>query len=301
VSGPDKYKILKAVADRANQKQPDEIHLLAALNPQWSNPVAIEGYVAGLRSLGFVDAGIYSVDVLPVVLQFFLKEGDRMYAVVYEHPKAGIWINLVALFEDGTSITFTSTQDRGLETRPGHPTIHVPGATAQQLYSAALAHCPAGARKLLTPESIIKQFEKAWIDGIQWRKSRGGISATEVASVILSRGGQPTRVLRPERVQYIGEQDGGPERELKTAVSKVFDSYPGVTKAYLVRVKYDESAEVNVALCLQSSVREMKLVDEIRSAFKALFRLGEHLDIMFVTPAEAQRIEGVCFSFFSRG
>ena len=297
----DKYKLLKAVAQRAGQKQPDEIHLIPAADHQWTNPVAIEGYAAGFRSVGFTDTGTYTIDVLPAVVHFLLKESERMYAVIYEHPKAGAWINIVVLFEDGTSMTFTSTQDRGLETRPGHPTIHVPGATAQQLYSTALAHCPAGARKPLMPESIVQQFEKAWADGIQWRKSRDGISATEVASVILSRGGQPTRVLRPERVHYIREQDGAPERELKAALSKTFDSYAGVTKAYLVQVKYDESAETSVSLCLQSTAREMKLVDGMRTAFKSLFRLGEHLDIMFVTPAEAQRIETVCPPFFTRG
>ena len=72
--------------------------------------------------LGFADAGIYTVDVLPVGLQFLLNSSERMYAVIYEHPKAGIWINFVVLFEDETSVTFTNTQDRGLEKRPGYPT-----------------------------------------------------------------------------------------------------------------------------------------------------------------------------------
>src|SRR5438034_6276192 len=54
-----------------------------------------------------------------------------MYAVIYEHPKAGIWINFVVLFQDGSSITFTNTQDRGMEKRPGHPTLHVVGGRRQ--------------------------------------------------------------------------------------------------------------------------------------------------------------------------
>ena len=46
----------------------------------------------------------------------------------------------------------------------------------------------------------------------------------EAASVVLSRGGQPTRVVRPERIQYIAEQDGPPERQLKEALKKL-DTY----------------------------------------------------------------------------
>jgi hypothetical protein len=298
---PDKYKILKAIAEKASQKQPDEIHLIPAPSHPWTNPAAIEPYTTALHALGFGDTGTYSVDVLPVGLQFLLKSSDRMYAVIYEHPKAGVWINFVILFEDGTSITFTNTQDRGLEKRPGHPTVHVPGATADQLYPIAVAQCPPVARKFLTPESIVTEFEKAWADGIQWRKSRGGISVTEVASMVLSRAGQPAQiVLRPERIHYITEQDGGPERELKKTLRTIFDSYAGVAKAYLVYVRYDESPEGSVAVCVLSTSREMKLVEDIRSAFKSLFRMGEHLDIMFVSPSEAARIEAVCQPFFSR-
>jgi hypothetical protein len=297
---PDKYRVLKGAAERASQKLPEEIHLIPAAGHQWTNPAAIEPYTTALQAIGFRNTGIYSVDVLPVLLQFLLKDSDRIYAVIYDHPKAGVWINFVVLFEDGTSITFTNTQDRGLEKRPGHPTVHVPGAAAGQLYPMVIAQCPRGARKALTPESIVAEFEKAWADHIQWRKSQGGISVTEAASVALSRGGQPTRVLRPERIHYITEQDGIAERDFKNALTKIFDSYAGVAKAYLVYLRYDESPEGSVALCLLSTSREMKLVEDASSVFKSQFRSGEHLDIMFVSPSQAARIEAVCKPFFIR-
>lgn len=294
----NKYKHLRQAAERATQKQPDEIHLIRAPNHQWTNPAAIEPYTTALHAHGFADAGIFTVDVLPVALQFLLKESERMYAVIYEHPKAGIWINFVVLFQDGSSITFTNTRDRGMEKRPGHPTVHVAGAAAGQLYSIAVAQCPRQPRKVLTPESLVTEFEKAWADGIRWRKSRGGISVAEVASVALSRSGQPVRVLRPERIHYIAEQEGKPEAELKNVLRRIFESYSGVTKAYLVSVKYDESPQIWVALCLMSASREMKMLHAIRSIFKSLFRKGNDLDIMFVGDSEAARIEAVCKPFF---
>src|SRR5438105_2741386 len=130
-----KYPILENVAKRATEKQPDEIHLIPAATHIWSNAAEIAAYANAFHEAGFTDAGTYTVDVLPVAIQFLLKAAERMYAVIYEHPKAGTWINLVALFEDGTSITFTNTRDRGLEKRPGHPIIYLTGANASQLYS----------------------------------------------------------------------------------------------------------------------------------------------------------------------
>src|SRR5712692_4714366 len=127
---PGKYEILKDVAQRATEKQPDNIHLIAAPQHVWSNTDAIETYTTAFRTLGFVDVETYLVDVLPVAILFFLKEPEQMYSTIYEHPKVGVWINLVVLYEDGTSITYTNTRDRGMEKRPGHPVVYAPGATA---------------------------------------------------------------------------------------------------------------------------------------------------------------------------
>src|SRR6185369_1229898 len=95
----DKYPTLDAMRKRATEKQPDEIHLVAAPQHTWVN-ATIDAHAAGFASLGFMDAGTYTVDTLPVAIRFFLKESERMYATIYEHPKAGMWINIVILFED---------------------------------------------------------------------------------------------------------------------------------------------------------------------------------------------------------
>ena len=48
---PEKYKTLKALAGRVNQKQPDEIHLIAVPDHQWGNPAAVEGNARCLQAL----------------------------------------------------------------------------------------------------------------------------------------------------------------------------------------------------------------------------------------------------------
>src|SRR5262249_28466764 len=154
-----------------------------------------------------------------------------MYAAIYEHPKAGVWMNLVVLHEDGTSITFSTTRDRGLEKRPGHPIVYSPGATAEQIYSLAMRQSPTNeTRKALSAPSVVSEFEKAWADGVRWRKSLG-MSVAVVASVILSRDGRPARALRPNRIDFVAEQDGQPERELKASLTAIFDQQ-SVEKAY---------------------------------------------------------------------
>ncbi len=294
-----KYKQLEDAGKRAADQQPDEIRLNAAPEHVWSNPAAIEAHATTLQALGFAEAGTYTVDVLPVAIKFLLKDPDRMYAAIYEHPKAGEWLNLIVLYEDGTSITFTNTQDRGLEQRPGHVIVYSPGATAGQLHPIAVGQCPAGARKALSPTTIVAEFERAWVEGTRWRKNRG-ISAVEVASAIFTGAGTG-RVLRKDRIQFLREQDGPPERNLKAAFSKLFEAHPPLQKAYLARVQYDEGPETPVALCLVSDTpRDLHLVETIRKTFKSFFKAGTHLDILLLSAPDVPRLEHVCRPFYTR-
>ena len=292
---------LQAAGKRAAEKQPDEIHLVAAPGHAWANRAAVEAYAKPLAALGFVDAGTYTVDVLAVALRFALGESQRMYATVYEHAKAGVWMNFVVLYENGGSITFSTTRDRGLEQRPGHPIVHHPGSSAAELHAAALRRLGGdGPRKPLTPTSIVAEFERAWAEGVRWRKQRG-FQTAEIASVLLSRDGRPARALRPERIQFIGAQDGEPERTLKTALEAAFAARQTVEKAYLARVRYDEAAETSVALCLVSATpNDVELLAAIRKAFAAVFRASTHLDILFVVPADVERLERSCPPFWIR-
>ncbi len=297
---PTNRELLEAAAKRTAEAQPDEIRLSAAPDHAWINSGAVEAYAAAIRALGFEEAGVYTVDVLPVASRFLLKQSDQIYATIYEHPKAGVWINFVVLYEEDASLTFTNTHDRGLEKRPGHPIVYSPGAPADQLFAAIVQQCPPGKRKALSPASIIGEFERSWADSVRWRKSRG-LSMTEVASVILSRGGQPARLLRPDRIQFVAEQDGVSERKLKASFAKIFDANQSVERAYLMNLRYDETPEAAVALCLISaSPKDTELIDGIRKTFAALFPKGANLDILFLSASDVPRLERASQPFYVR-
>jgi len=298
---PSKQKILTDVAQRAQAKQPDEIRLQPASDNPWTNPNVVEAHAAAFKSLGFAESGTYTIDVLPVTVRFLIKKSERLYSVIYEHQKAGVWINIVVLYNDDTSHTFTNTQDRGLEKRPGHPVSYATGAMADKLYTIALPQCrDLEERMPLTTEIIPVLFEKAWADGIRWRKSHP-ISDIEVASVFFSRNGQPTRVLRPERIRFVAEQDGIPERKLKAALTEVFDRFQSIDKAYLARVSYDESTETSVTLCLSSSQNvTLPLVEALTRSFASLFNKDQHLDMLIVRAPQLAQLEAVCRPFYSQ-
>src|SRR5262250_641284 len=68
---------------------------------QWKDAAAVSRLVVPLLKRGFTDLGPYSVDVMPhVTLRFLVNPAVSIYACVYEHAKAGIWLDLVSRYDD---------------------------------------------------------------------------------------------------------------------------------------------------------------------------------------------------------
>jgi hypothetical protein len=298
---PSKGEALQAAARRAANQQPDEIHLTPAPDHAWSNATAVEDCAKQLRAIGFEEAGTYTIDALPVTVRFLLKEAERIYATIYEHAKAGVWMNFVILYANATSSTLTTTPNRGLEQRPGHPIVHSPGASPAELFALAVRHGrKLEERKTLVAATIPAEFEKAWKEGVAWRKSRG-FSMAEIASIMLTRDGKAGRVLRPKRIQFVGEPDGAAEEDLKTALGETFERHPSLERAHLLRVRNDDRPGTAVALCLLgATATNGGLVEGIRKAFAERFSAASQLDLVFVPASEVPRLEAAGRAFYVR-
>ncbi|MEO6461524.1 MAG: hypothetical protein ABIP29_00430, partial [Candidatus Eisenbacteria bacterium] len=132
---------------------------------------------------GFADGGTHRVEEMHGVrVRLLAHEGERLYAVVHEHPQAGLWCDVVAGYEDGRSITFTTASPTGLAPRPGHVTVHVPPTSPSSLIDRLRHERPSGALRPATRAAVVHDFETAYADSTAWRKRRG-ITAGGVAQV----------------------------------------------------------------------------------------------------------------------
>ena len=131
--------------------------------------------------------------------------------------------------------------------------------------------------------------------------------------------GQPARANHPmepfhtQHVDFAGEQDGGPERELKKCLVDSLRPL-GVRAAYLALVSYDQRKgpqsvppqgsalpPLSVALCLtleDQAVAKHNIVERAGADFAALFGAGQHMDIIFLTDQQELALERVCRPFF---
>ena len=173
----------RAIGEQAVSQQPDRIQLVRGAPGAWHNAAAAAALADPLVRSGFDDAGTFRVQEMPgLVVRLLANPADGFLAVVYEHPKAGHWLDLVTRYGDRTSVTFTTHRPTGLSPRPGHPVFNMSGASANALLVRARADRPKGPMVPVSTQRAQSDFEDAYGEAIEWRK-RHGVSAAEVAKV----------------------------------------------------------------------------------------------------------------------
>ena len=111
--------------------------------------------------------------------------------------------------------------------------------------------------------------------------------------------GKRSEQFSAPEIIFWGEQDGPPERELKSHLAELFGAEQAVTKAYLARVTYSGSSTESVALCLRPGAAPSKrVIGRVGEVFSSMFGRHEHLDIMFLTDAQEAQLAKVCKPFF---
>ena len=170
----------KQIGAKALAQQPDRIQLQKAGPSAWKNAGAPAKAVDAFTSRGFADAGVHTIAEMPgVVVQLLAHPRDGFYAAVYEHPQAGTWFDLVSRFQDGTTVTYSTSRPTALKPRPGHPTINLSGVEPLAVLDKALAQRPRRPLQAATPAEAVSVFEQGYADAMVYRKQEG-ISTREV-------------------------------------------------------------------------------------------------------------------------
>jgi hypothetical protein len=99
-------------------------------------------------------------------------------------------------------------------------------------------------------------------------------------------------------IEFLGEQDGVPERELKGGLSRLLNADPAIMRAYLAIVRYGDSGH-SIALCLASKrSTNLDLANRIGELFREMFKSDECLDILWVSKVQEQVLANVCKPFY---
>lgn len=165
---------LRAGAEAAaGGRPPARIHLRRRDALQWARPIELDRLSDRLSELGFRHAGLYEIGELPDFrLRAMLQPRDAVWAVIYEHPSLGMWVDVHAHYADGTSLTCSSAR-RGheLSPRPGHDRLVEPGAEPEELYRKCLARSRGKPAAPAAAEDFPRLFERAYSEESAWREA----------------------------------------------------------------------------------------------------------------------------------
>jgi len=185
---------LKDIGKKAVAAQPDRITLGRISSPDWQVS-SVEQIISSLCAAGFTDAGAYSVDKMPgVKVALLVKPEDCVAAHVYEHPKAGIWIELATRYQDGTSTTLTTLPSTGQNQPAWLTTIRAGKAPAGDLVRQFIEErrWRSGVMKPVSAEQAPREFEEGFARYMSWRKATP-MSADEVAPTVRNWAQKPDK------------------------------------------------------------------------------------------------------------
>ncbi|MCX5787736.1 MAG: hypothetical protein NTX64_04385 [Elusimicrobia bacterium] len=171
------------VVQGAILKQNESITLVLVKDAQWSDPERINRMTRELAAEGLAVAGDYSVDELAVLLRLMVNTANGVTANIHDHPKGGIWAELVTRYEDGSSATATTLPDKGVPRPEWLKTLRLPGASPAQLYRELLRTRPHGPVKIVALGDAAHEFEQTYFTYMAWLKNRQ-LSAAEVLMMV---------------------------------------------------------------------------------------------------------------------
>jgi hypothetical protein len=110
---------------------------------------------------------------------------------------------------------------------------------------------------------------------------------------------KPPQTINAPRIDFLGEQAGPVEDDLKARFWHTFAGFPAVQRAYLARLSYGQQSGHSVGLCIRStSGIDQTLQKRLGQIFTETFNAREHLDILFIRDDQEQELKKVCGPFY---
>lgn len=169
---------------------PPRIHLVSLEGEAWTDPAEVDRLADPLPALGFDPVGVYAVEEMAgLTVAAWVHPERRVTAVVYEHPQAGVWLDLVTRYRDGRRLTYANTKTgSGVDHAPGHIVERYPGLGTVELFHRHVAQRDDGEFEPVSAVAFVERFEHAYADEMDWRNARGGTSIEEIRAIAEAMG-----------------------------------------------------------------------------------------------------------------
>jgi hypothetical protein len=183
-----RYFLRKFLTGLAAAGAPVRIQVVPKTDEQpWKNGKAVAEARRFFEGRDFQWVGDFALQPMLGAYASMLVNPDGVAAVVYDHAAVGMWVDVVLIYRERGGLTVSSVPLGGkLESPPFSHKHYLPKGTPQQvleLFQDKAQRVSQHERLPLTRDNIIKRFETAYADEMDWRNAQGGPSVEEIRSV----------------------------------------------------------------------------------------------------------------------
>lgn len=105
--------------------------------------------------------------------------------------------------------------------------------------------------------------------------------------------------IRATKLEFLGEQDGPIERDLKARWLPILSANADISRAFLARATYQDGAlHVVLGLCSKKQA-DLALINALRIPYAALMHKDCPLDMSFLNKEQECQLEKVCAPFYT--
>jgi hypothetical protein len=168
---------------------PSRVHLeLSKPSRKHAEDVGARG--RELESRGFTRIGTYRVDpIAGLLLTAFTHAEHSLCAIVYTHPMAGTFMDIVVKNDAGRSLTVTTAPiGKELDQREGHEKVFDKDMPVATMIETAMQRRPPAPHVRWSAGNFVAKFEEAYAQEMDWRAGRGGVTRDEVRRVADATG-----------------------------------------------------------------------------------------------------------------
>ena len=152
---------------------PDRVRLEPTWLRHFAHPAEVRAASAPLTAQGFGRGGSYAVAGRPGLhVRLMVHRGESLMAAIHDHDAAGVWVEITSRFLEGGQITHTTLDGQGLEPRPGHIVIRMPGASTEELLQRAREDRSSQHLHRVRARDASARYEQTYETWIAWQKSR---------------------------------------------------------------------------------------------------------------------------------
>lgn len=187
-----------AMAQMGGMAPPLRIDLEPMQEADWSDSDKADLISETLAELGYEPDGLFEAYApLQIEIQGFRNSQTSSFAALYEIKQMDrLCLDLVADLSDGTHITVSNAEDKGLDhpqfsklIRLDHLDLSEP-EQVREMHARLLEELQGETTVDLTGQKFEDNFESFWAREMDWRMERGGVTTEEVIR-ISARNGEP--------------------------------------------------------------------------------------------------------------